>query len=190
MKKPTLQQYYEEVVRKKLCEGGRYANVHEVPAIEKIVVNSAISADAEKTWAEEVAREIGLIVGQQPVVIRARKSISNFKLRAGIPNGVKVTLRGRKMYEFLFRLLSVALPRIRDFRGLSTRFDGHGNYTFGLQEHSIFPEINVDRERRAIGMDISFVTTAHTNEEAMELLSLMGVPFVRRATGSAEGRAA
>jgi large subunit ribosomal protein L5 len=189
MKKPVLQQHYQENVRKELRKEGRYANVHEVPILQKIVVNSAIGADAEKSWCEEVAKDVGLIVGQKPVVVRARKSISNFKLRAGMPNGVKVTLRGRTMYEFFYRLVSVALPLIRDFRGLTPRFDGRGNYTLGLQDHSIFPEISVDRERKAIGMDISFVTTAATDAEALELLKALGMPFVKRSSGGAMAKA-
>jgi large subunit ribosomal protein L5 len=180
MRESELQMHYEKVVRAKLREGGRYANAHEVPALEKIVINSAISADAEKSWADEVSKEIAMIAGQKPIIIKSRKSISNFKLRAGIPNAAKVTLRKRKMYEFFYRLVSIALPLIRDFRGLQQKFDGHGNYTFGLQDHSIFPEVNVDRERRAIGMDVTFVTTAKTDAEALELFSLMGLPFTKR----------
>jgi large subunit ribosomal protein L5 len=189
MKRPVLQQHYQENVRKELQRGGRYGNAHEIPGLQKIVVNSAIGADAEKSWCEEVARDIGLIVGQKPIIVRARKSISNFKLREGMPNGVKVTLRGRTMYEFFYRLVAIALPLIRDFRGLSHRFDGQGNYTLGLQDHSIFPEISVDRERKAIGMDISFVTSAETDAEALELLKLLGMPFTKRPSGSAAAKA-
>jgi large subunit ribosomal protein L5 len=179
MAQPKLQSYYEGEIRAKLRADGPYGNVHDVPALEKIVVNSAISADSEKTWADEVMKDVGLITGQRPVLVRARKSISNFKLRAGMPNGVKVTLRKRPMYEFLYRLIVVALPRLRDFRGLAARCDGRGNYTIGLQDHTIFPEITVDRERKAIGMNVSLITTAKTDAEALELLRALGMPIIK-----------
>ncbi|MDR2668180.1 MAG: 50S ribosomal protein L5 [Puniceicoccales bacterium] len=184
MKKSDLQCYYDDVVRKKLCEKYGYGNVHVVPKLEKISINSAIGADAEKSVAEEVVKEIAMLAGQKPIVVRARKSISNFKLRAGMPNGVKVTLRGSLMYHFFCRLVKVALPMIRDFRGLAPRFDGRGNYTLGIRDHSIFPEISIDRERRAIGMDITFVTTAETDGEGRDLLELMGMPFVKRQSAA------
>jgi large subunit ribosomal protein L5 len=184
MKKPVLLQCYEETVRSELRRSRCYGNIHEVPVLEKIVINSAIGADAEKTWIDEVVKEITLIAGQRAVITRARKSISNFKLREGVPNGVKATLRNRLMYEFFYRLISIALPLIRDFRGVGLKLDGRGNYTIGLQDHSIFPEISVDRDRKNIGMDITFVTTAKTDAEAVEFLRLMGMPFVKR-TGSA-----
>ncbi|MDR3117538.1 MAG: 50S ribosomal protein L5 [Puniceicoccales bacterium] len=181
MERPVLERYYRDELRKQLREGGVRRNVHEVPALEKIVINSAIGSDSEKTWVEEVVKDVSLIAGQRPVVVRARKSISNFKLRAGVPNGVKVTLRARRMYEFLYRLVSIALPRLRDFRGLAPRCDGRGNFTLGIADHTIFPEVSVDRERKAIGMDISFVTSAKSDGEAVELLRGLGVPFVRRS---------
>jgi large subunit ribosomal protein L5 len=156
-------------------------NIHCVPKLEKIVINSAISADSDKSWIEEVVREIGLIGAQKPVIVLSKKSISNFKLRAGVPNGAKVTLRGNAMYEFAYRLISVALPRIRDFRGLRAKFDGRGNYTLGIQDDSIFPEIGVDRERKNIGMDITFVTNTESDEECRELLESLGMPFQKRS---------
>jgi large subunit ribosomal protein L5 len=181
-----LQCHYEDAVRKKLCEKYGYRNVHIVPKLEKVSINSAISADAEKSVADEVLKEIAMLAGQKPVIVRARKSISNFKLRAGMPNGVKVTLRGSLMYHFLCRLIKVALPMIRDFRGLAARFDGRGNYTLGIVDHSIFPEISIDRERKAIGMDVTFVTTAKTDGEARDLLEFLGMPFVKRHTGAVQ----
>lgn len=183
MRKPVLRELYEGKIRDLLRKAGSYGNIHEIPALQKIVVNSAISSDAEKSWPEEVAKDISLIVGQRPVIILTRKSISNFKLRAGVPNGIKVTLRGNRMYEFFYRLVSVALPLIRDFRGLSLRLDGNGNYTMGIKDHCIFPEISIDRDRKVVGMDITFVTSAGTDAEAQELLKLMGMPFMKRQQG-------
>jgi large subunit ribosomal protein L5 len=184
MKEPALKKHYREVVAKKFLERMMKKNVHMVPRLEKIIVNSALSADSDKTWVEEVVREIGLITGRKPIVILSQKSISNFKLRAGVPNGVKVTLRGDGMYEFLYRVIAVVLPMIRDFRGLRAKLDGRGNYTLGIQDHSIFPEINVDREKKSIGMDITFVTSALSDEEGRELLELMGMPFMKRAAAA------
>lgn len=159
-----------------------YKNCHEVPTIEKIVLNSSIGTDADKTWITEVQNDIGKIAGQQPVITKARKSISNFKLREGMPIGVKVTLRGDRMYDFLYRLLVVSLPRIRDFRGVSRKLDGSGNYNLGVSDHTIFPEINVEGNRKNIGLDITIVTTADTDAEALELLTLMGIPFRKTAS--------
>lgn len=181
MKQPALKEHYEQVVVRELIKKHGYGNVHVVPKLEKVVINSAISADAEKTWIAEVTKEIGLIAGQKPKLCLSRKSISNFKLKQGVPNGLKVTLRGRAMYEFVFRLLAVALPLIRDFRGLKARLDGSGNYTLGIQDYTIFPEISVDRDRRAVGMDVTFVTTTSRDEEALSLLELLGFPFFKRS---------
>lgn len=181
----ALRERYDTVIVKELKEKYGYKNVHLIPKLEKVVINSALSADADKNWIAEVSKEIGLIAGQSPVVCQSRKSISNFKLRKGVPNGVKVTLRGERMYEFLYRLLVVALPLIRDFRGLKTRMDGFGNYTLGIQDHTIFPEITIDRDRKAVGMDITFVTTAKQDEAALKLLELFGFPFLKRTTRTA-----
>ena len=150
--------------------------MHQIPKVDKVVVNSCVGAGADRKEALEIAKaEIALITGQSPVETRSKKSIANFKLRQGQAIGAKVTLRGRIMYEFLERLIKMALPRIRDFRGVSTRaFDGNGNYTLGVSDQSIFPEIELDKIKRNIGFDVTIVTTARTNEEAKSLLSELG----------------
>lgn len=156
-----------------------YTNVHRVPKIEKIVVNCC-SKDAVVNGkvVDAIMADIASITGQKPVVARAKKSIASFKVRQGMPLGASVTLRGEKMYEFLDRLISISLPRVRDFRGVSAKgFDGKGNYTLGLKEQIIFPEINYDKIEKVRGMGISIVTTAQTNEEGRELLNLLGMPF-------------
>ncbi len=152
-------------------------NPHVVPNLEKIVISSGIRSESDKGWAKEVAKEIAKISGQQPVITKARKSIANFKLREGQENGVKVTLRGAIMWEFLYKFIAVVLPSIRDFRGVSTRFDGAGNYNFGIADHTIFPEVTVDPGRKNIGMDITIVTTATDDNSGRELLKLLGMPF-------------
>jgi large subunit ribosomal protein L5 len=157
-----------------------YCNRHDVPKLEKIVVNSAINSSCDKSYVEDLSKDIGLITGQKPVVVVAKKSISNFKLRKGMPNGVKTTLRGETMYDFFLRLICISLPIVRDFRGVSSKMDGRGNYTLGITDHTIFPEINVDREKKTIGMDISFVTTAKTDDEGRDLLRLLGMPFKKK----------
>lgn len=156
-----------------------YTNVHRVPKIEKIVVNCC-SKDAVVNGkvVDAIMADIAAITGQKPVVARAKKSIASFKVRQGMPLGASVTLRGEKMYEFLERLISISLPRVRDFRGVSSKgFDGKGNYTLGLKEQIIFPEINYDKIDKVRGMGISIVTTAQSNEEGRELLNLLGMPF-------------
>ena len=163
-------------------ESRKYGNVHQVPAIKKIVLNMGVSAALEKGAVEDAAKDMTMITGRKPVINRARKSIANFKLREGQAIGCHVTLRREVMYEFFDRLVAAALPRIRDFRGVSRRaFDGRGNYTLGVADQTIFPEIELDKIKRQQGMDITIVTSAKTNEEALELLKLMGMPF-------AEGR--
>ena len=174
---PALKKFYAEEVVPALQKSRGYKNPHQVPAIEKVVINSGINASLDKTALNDTVRDIGLITGQKPVITKARTSISNFKLREGMPVGVKVTLRGNQMYEFLYRLLAVALPSIRDFRGVPTRFDGRGNYTLGIQDHTIFPEISIENVKRTVGMDLTIVTTAATDSEGAELLKLMGMPF-------------
>lgn len=174
----ALSTAYKEQVVPKLIESQGYQNRFEVPKIEKIVINMGVGIQGDRDELAAVADDLAKITGQRPVVTRAKNSISNFKLREGMPLGCKVTLRGSRMYEFLERLINVALPRIRDFRGVSNKaFDGRGNYTLGLQEQVMFPEINPDKVKKNQGMDISFVTTANTNEEAFELLKLLGIPF-------------
>ncbi len=174
-----LQQHYKESVIPALREKRGYANIHEVPKITKVVINTCVGSDSDGKAALDSARkELTMISGQNPAETRARQSISNFKLRKGQPIGAKVTLRGVRMYEFLERLITAALPRIRDFRGISTKaFDGSGNYTLGVKDQSIFPEIELDKVTRNIGFDICIVTTAKTNAEAKELLEELGFPF-------------
>ncbi|HKM57115.1 MAG TPA: 50S ribosomal protein L5 [Chthoniobacterales bacterium] len=157
-----------------------YKNVLQVPKVEKVVVNTCISANVSdyKQALEDAKRELSVITGQKPAETKSKKSISNFKLRKGQAIGAKVTLRGDRMYEFLERLIKMALPRIRDFRGISPKaFDGNGNYTLGVQDQSIFPEVELDKIKRNVGFDITIVTTAATNTEAKALLTELGVPF-------------
>lgn len=177
--KPRLQRHYEDRVVDRLAESFGYRNRHEAPKIEKVVINVGLGeAPKNPKLLESVVEEIGLITGQRPVVTRARKAISNFALRTGMPVGVKVTLRRERMYEFLDRLINVTLPRVRDFRGLPTRsFDGRGNYTLGLKEQIIFPEIDYDKVQKIHGMDIVICTTAKRDDEALALLREMGMPF-------------
>ncbi len=177
---PTLLNTYREKAVPALKEQFGYKNVHEVPRIEKVVVNCGVGkAESERKQAvQDALDEIALITGQRGVATVAKNSISNFKLRAGEVVGAKVTLRGDRMYDFLLRLIGTAIPRIRDFRGVSPKaFDGRGNYTLGVSDHTIFPEIELDKIRRALGFDICIVTTAGTDDEARELLALMGMPF-------------
>lgn len=164
-----------------LMEKFNYTSVMQVPKIEKIVINMGIGEASSNAKALDPAIEdLSIISGQRPVITRAKKSIAGFKLRDGMPIGLKVTLRGERMYHFLDKLLNVALPRVRDFRGVSTRsFDGRGNYTLGLKEQLIFPEIEYDKVDKIRGMDVVIVTTANTDEEARELLSQMGMPFAK-----------
>lgn len=167
-----------------LLKSRAYKNVHEVPKIEKVVVNCCIgSSEDVKLALEDAVRDITMITGQKPVKTTSKKAVANFKLRENQDIGCKVTLRGHIMYEFLERLICAALPRIRDFRGISNRaFDGRGSYTLGVKDHTIFPEIELDKVKRTLGMDITIVTSAPTNDEAKELLSLMGMPFAGKNT--------
>ena len=177
-----LQNEYASRVVPALKEKRGYRNVHQVPRLVKVVVNTSVASSADVKAALEIAKdELETITGQKPVETIAKKAISNFKLRAGQPIGAKVTLRGRLMYEFLERLIKTALPRIRDFRGVSTRaFDGNGNYTLGVTDQSIFPEIELDKIKKNIGFDITIVTSATSNEEARALLTELGMPFAGR----------
>jgi len=171
--------YYNEVVKKALQEKFAYKNVMEIPKLDKIVLSLRLGKEKDNAKSFNTAvDELSLIAGQKAVVTYAKKSVANFKLRQGQKIGAKVTLRGERMYEFFDRLISVALPRVRDFQGLSTTsFDGRGNYSFGVKEQIIFPEIIYDKIDAVRGFDIMFITTAKSNEEALELLKLMGVPF-------------
>ncbi len=174
--------YYNGVVKPALKEKFGYKNVMQIPHMDKIVLSLRLGKEKDNAKSFNTAvEELSLIAGQKAVVTYAKKSVANFKLRQGQKIGAKVTLRGEKMYEFFDRLISVALPRVRDFQGLSTTsFDGRGNYSFGVKEQIIFPEIIYDKIDAVRGFDIMFVTTANTNEEAFELLKLMGVPFRKK----------
>jgi len=176
---PRMRKHYESVIIKAMTEKFGYANALQVPRIEKIVLNMGVGeATQDKKKVETAASEMELIAGQKPVITKAKKSIATFKLREGMPIGVKVTLRRERMYEFLDRFLTIALPRVRDFRGLNPKsFDGRGNYACGLKEQLVFPEINYDRIDKVRGMDVIVTTTAKTDEEARELLRLFGFPF-------------
>ena len=174
-----LKERYENEIVKSLMTKFNYSSVMQVPAMEKIVINIGVGdAVSNSKLLDEAVEELTLISGQKPVITRAKKSIAGFKLREGMPIGCKVTLRGERMYEFLDKLISISLPRVRDFRGVSNNsFDGRGNYTLGVKEQLIFPEINFDKVNKIRGMDIIFVTTAKTDEEGHELLAQLGMPF-------------
>jgi large subunit ribosomal protein L5 len=174
-----LKEFYESEVVPAMIKRFSYKNVMSVPKIEKVVVNVGLGEARENPKAiESASGDITIVTGQKPIVTKAKKSIANFKLRAGMPVGIKVTLRADRMYSFVDRLINIALPRVRDFRGVSAdSFDGRGNFTLGVKEQLMFPEIQYDKVDKIRGMDIAFVTTAHTDEEARELLQLFGMPF-------------
>ncbi len=179
---PRLQEKYIKEIVPNLSKQFKYKSSMQIPKLEKIVLNMGLGAAVQdsKLIGEAVA-DLETIVGQKALIRKAKKSISNFKLREGVEIGAKVTLRRNRMYEFLDRLISIAMPRIRDFRGISDKsFDGRGNYTLGIKEHIIFPEINIDRVNRVLGMDITFVTSAKTDKEAFELLKAFGMPFRKK----------
>jgi len=187
----ALYTHYKERVIPALQQKNGYKNIHQVPKVEKVVVNTCVNANTDvKQGLEDAKAELTLITGQKPAETRSKKSIANFKLRENQPIGAKVTLRGVKMYEFLERLIKTALPRIRDFRGVSTRaFDGNGNYTLGVQDQTIFPEVELDKIKRNVGFDVTIVTSARTNEEAKALLSELGMPFSDKARLAAQKKA-
>jgi large subunit ribosomal protein L5 len=176
---PRLQDFYRSDVVPKLKTKFGYRNVMQVPRLTKIIVNMGLGDAIENIKViDSAAEEIGVITGQKPVVTKARKSIANFKLREGVPIGVMVTLRRDSMYHFLDKLMAIALPRVRDFKGVSPKgFDGRGNYTLGVKEQIIFPEVNYDKIDKIRGMNITIVTTSRTDEEGLELLKLLGMPF-------------
>lgn len=176
-----LQEKYQTSVRTELANKFQYKSSMEIPRLEKIVINMGVGdAVANAKVLDDAVEELTQIAGQKPVITKAKKSIANFKLREGMPIGCKVTLRGERMYEFLDKLVSIALPRVRDFHGINgNAFDGRGNYTLGVKEQLIFPEINYDKVTRVRGMDIVIVTTANTNEEAHALLAELGMPFAK-----------
>jgi large subunit ribosomal protein L5 len=173
-----LYEKYKKDVVEQLMKSGRYTNRMQVPKVEKIVINMGINSNHEKDVVNEAQEELATVSGQKPIVTRAKTSISNFKVRKGMPVGVKVTLRGARMYEFMERFFNAALPRIRDFRGVNPRgFDGRGSYTMGVRDQTIFPEVELDKIKHNLGMDVTIVTTANTDGEAKELLKLLGMPF-------------
>ncbi len=176
-----LKDYYKAEVAPALMKKFSYSSVMEIPKLDKIVINVGAGEAKDNSKAiDAIMTDLSQITGQRPQVCKAKKSVANFKLREGMPIGVKVTLRGERMYEFLDRLFNVALPRVRDFRGINANsFDGRGNYNMGIKEQLIFPEIDYDKIDKVRGMDICFVTTAKTDEESKELLTLMGAPFAK-----------
>ena len=177
----TLKDYYNSTVAPAMMKKFNYENVMQIPKLDKVVVNVAAGEAKENAKViDAIMTDLAAITGQKPVVCRANKSVANFKLREGMPIGVKVTLRGEKMYEFVYKLFNVSFPRVRDFRGINgNSFDGKGNYSTGIKEQLIFPEIEYDKIDKVRGMDINFITTAQTDEEAKELLSLLGAPFAK-----------
>lgn len=176
---PSLKKLYQEQVVPELVKSRGYKNKHEVPKLVKINLNTGIDAEADKNQIADIARDMTALAGQKPVLAHSRKAIANFKLKPNQITGCHVTLRGASMWEFLHRLLAVSLPTIRDFRGVGSKLDGHGNYNLGITDHSIFPEISVENIKKHIGLDITIVTTARTDDEGRELLKLLGMPFRR-----------
>ena len=179
----VLQKKYREELKPKLHEKFKYSHAATIPAVKKIILNvGAGEAARDKNVLQDCIRELAVITGQKPIVTKAKKSISNFKLREGQAIGVKVTLRGKRMYDFMYRFFNIVCPRIRDFRGFERKCDGSGNYTLGIEDQQVFPEINLDEVKRVMGMNITFVTSAKSDEECVELLSLLGLPFKRTST--------
>ncbi|MFA5688781.1 MAG: 50S ribosomal protein L5 [Kiritimatiellales bacterium] len=179
-----MKKKYREVAVPELQKKFSYANPMQIPRLSKITINVSVGMQYDRDALQAVLDDVAKLSGQRPSTIKAKRSVSNFKLREGVSLAGKVTLRGNRMYEFLDRLINIALPRIRDFRGIPAKsFDGHGNYTLGVKEQIIFPEINPDHVRKVHGMDVTFVTTAETNEEAYELLRLLGMPFENKNKG-------
>ena len=182
---PSLKKLYLEHVVPELTKSRGYKNKHQVPQISKIKLNTGIDSEADKNQIADIARDMGSIAGQKPILTKSRKAIASFKLREGQVVGCTVTLRGASMWEFLQRLLAVALPSIRDFRGVPAKLDGQGNYNLGITDFTIFPEITVENVKKTMGLDITIVTTARDDEEGRELLRLLGMPFRRIETPTA-----
>ena len=182
---PVLKKIYTEQVVPELVKTRGYKNKHQVPQLVKINLNTGIDADADKNQIADIARDMGSIAGQKPILNRSKKAIANFKLKPNQITGCSVTLRGTAMWEFLYRLLSVALPTIRDFRGVPPKLNGQGNYSLGITDFSIFPEITVENVKKTMGLDITIVTTADTDDEGRELLKLLGMPFRRSESQTA-----
>lgn len=173
-----LKKHYDETVKEELKQHFNYTNAMMVPKLLKIVINMGISeASKDKNAIQDCVNELTVITGQKPIITKAKKAISNFKLRKGQPIGIKVTLRGKRMFEFMDRFCTIASPRVRDFRGFSSKCDGQGNYSVGLDDHQVFTELNLDQVKRAQGMHITFVTSAQTDKECVELLRMLGFPF-------------
>jgi large subunit ribosomal protein L5 len=181
---PVLKKAYHELVIKELVKTRGYKNPHQVPKIVKINLNTGIGAEADKNQIADIQRDLSAIAGQKAVLSRTKKAISNFKLKENQVVGCHVTLRGTQMWEFLYRLIAVALPTIRDFRGVSPKFDGQGNYNLGVTDFTIFPEITVENVKKTMGLDVTIVTSAETDEEGRELLRLLGMPFRRPESAS------
>lgn len=175
-----IKEHYQTKVVEALKKSRGYTNVYQIPRIEKVVLNMGISALLDKSVMEESVKNMGLITGQRPIKTISKKSIANFKLREDMPIGCKVTLRGERMWDFMLRLIAVALPSIRDFRGIPSKFDGNGNFSLGVTDITIFPEISVDSIKRQSGLEFTIVTSANTDEEGYELLDLLGMPFRKR----------
>lgn len=189
METVALKKIYNEQIIPELQKSQGYTNRHQVPGVIKVVLNSGFNATRDKNWIADLQKDLTNIAGQKALITKAKKSVSNFKLREGMPIGCCVTLRGAKMFEFLERLIAIALPTIRDFRGVSTKLDGSGNYTIGITDHTIFPEVPSDTgQRESVGMDITIVTSASSDDEGRELIRLLGMPF-RKSTSQASEQA-
>lgn len=173
-----LKKRYQQEIKNELQKRFAYANLMQIPTLKKVVINMGIAeASKDKNAIQDCINELTALSGQKPIVVKAKKAISNFKLREGQPIGLKVTLRGLRMYDFIDRFFNIVCPRIRDFRGFSAKCDGRGNYSLGIDDQQVFPEVNLDAVKRAQGMNISFVTSAETDDECIELLRLLGLPF-------------
>jgi large subunit ribosomal protein L5 len=181
---PVLKKAYHELIVPELLKSRGYKNPHQVPKILKVNLNTGIGSEADKNQIADIQRDLSAIAGQKAILSRTKKAISNFKLKENQVTGCHVTLRGAQMWEFLYRLIAVALPTIRDFRGVSPKLDGQGNYNLGVTDFTIFPEITVENVKKTMGLDVTIVTTAHTDEEGRELLRLLGMPFRRSESSS------
>jgi large subunit ribosomal protein L5 len=192
MSNPKLHTIYQETILPEIMKEKGYKNMLQVARLTKVVINTGVSASLDKAAVEDAARDVSNIAGQKAIITRAKKSISNFKLREGMPIGAKVTLRGARMWDFAYRCLNIALPNIRDFRGVSNKLDGSGNFTLGITDHTIFPEISTDGNKRNMGMDITFVTSATNDVDGHDLLNRLGMPFRKNlsAEESTENQAA
>lgn len=187
---PALKKLYVEQITAELVKSRGYKNKHQIPKITKVVLNTGIDAEADKNQIADIQRDLSAIAGQKAVLTKSKKAVSNFKLRQGQIVGAYVTLRGDSMWEFLYRLIAVALPTIRDFRGISPKLDGQGNYNLGVSDFTIFPEITIENVKKTMGLDVTIVTSADTDEEGRELLKLLGMPFRRSESAPVKTNAA